>query len=305
MHDNALSPVPPALRRAAPYLLGLLALLLGAWLVLTVMVHWDARPALRESLRAGLICAGATALGALPVLGIRGLPQRLADCLMGFGAGVMLAATAFSLIVPGLQAARDQGYGGLQAGMVASVGICVGVALMLAMDRLVPHAHLDQQGHTTRSVSGPLAQWLPPQVVLFVLAITLHNIPEGMAVGVASGSGMDNAQAFSLAIALQDIPEGLVIALSLATAGVRRGRAVLIGVLSGLVEPVGAMVAAVAVGAFTALLPWGLTFAAGAMLFAVSHEVIPESHRNGHETWATLGLTLGFCLMMVMDTGLA
>src|SRR5690606_21074439 len=129
-------------------------------------------------------------------------------------------------------------------------------------------------------------------------------IPEGMAVGVASGSGMDNAQAFSLAIALQDIPEGLVIALSLATAGVGRGRAVLIGVLSGLVEPGGAMVAAVAVGAFTALLPWGLTCAAGPMLFAVSHEAISESHRNGHETWATLGLTLGFCLMMVMDTGL-
>jgi ZIP family zinc transporter len=140
--------------------------------------------------------------------------------------------------------------------------------------------------------------------MLFVLAITLHNIPEGMAVGVASGSGMANAQPFSMAIALQDIPEGLVIALSLATAGVKRSRAVLIGVLSGVVEPVGALVAALAVGAFSTLLPWGLAFAAGAMLFAVSHEVIPESHRNGHETSATIGLTLGFCLMMVMDTGL-
>jgi len=304
MHDNAFSSGPSALRRAAPILFALLAALLGAWLVQAVAAHWDLQPGLRQALRDGLICAGATALGALPVLAIRSLPQRLADCLMGFGAGVMLAATAFSLIVPGLQATKEQGFGGLQAGMVISVGICLGVAMMLLMDRAIPHAHLDQAGHTTRSVTGQLAQWLPPRVMLFVLAITLHNIPEGMAVGVASGSGMPDAQTFSLAIALQDIPEGLVIALSLATAGVRRGRAVLIGMLSGLVEPVGAMVAALAVGAFSTLLPWGLAFAAGAMLFAVSHEVIPESHRNGHETSATIGLTLGFCLMMVMDTGL-
>jgi ZIP family zinc transporter len=304
MHDNTFSPGHAALRRAAPFLLAALTALLGAWLVQAVAAHWHAQPGLRHAMRDGLICAGATALGALPVLAVRQLPQRLADCLMGFGAGVMLAATAFSLIVPGLQAAKDQGFSGLQAGGVISVGICLGVGMMLLMDRAVPHAHLDQEGHTTRQSPGQLAQWLPPQVMLFVLAITLHNIPEGMAVGVASGSGMANAEPFSMAIALQDIPEGLVIALSLATAGVRRGRAVLIGMLSGLVEPLGALVAALAVGAFSTLLPWGLAFAAGAMLFAVSHEVIPESHRNGHETSATIGLTLGFCLMMVMDTGL-
>ncbi len=303
MHDNAFSG-PSTLRRAAPILSALLAALLGAWLVRAVAAAWDLEPGLRQALHDGLICAGATALGALPVLAIRRMPQRLADCLMGFGAGVMLAATAFSLIVPSLQAAKDQGLGELQAGMVISVGICLGVSMMLLMDRAVPHAHLDQEGHTTRSVAGQLAEWLPPRVMLFVLAITLHNIPEGMAVGVASGSGMPNAQTFSLAIALQDIPEGLVVALSLVTAGVRRGRAVLIGVLSGMVEPVGALVAALAIGTFSSLLPWGLAFAAGAMLFAVSHEVIPESHRNGHETSATIGLTLGFCLMMVMDTGL-
>lgn len=304
MHDHTLPPAPSALRRAAPFLrLGGVALL-GAWLAQAVFAHWDAQPGLRQAMRDGLVCAGATALGALPVLAIRNIPQRLADCLMGFGAGVMLAATAFSLIVPGLQAAKDQGFGGINAGLVIGAGVCLGVGMMLLMDRAVPHAHLDQQGHTTRQSRGQLAQWLPPQVMLFVLAITLHNIPEGMAVGVASSSGMDNAQTFSLAIALQDLPEGLVIALSLATAGVRRGRAVLIGMLSGLVEPLGALVAALAAGTFSTLLPWGLAFAAGAMLFAVSHEVIPESHRNGHENWATVGLTLGFCLMMVMDTGL-
>jgi len=304
MHDNAFPRGPSTLRRATPFLLALVAVLLAGWAVQAVLARWDEDAGLRQALRDGLMCAAATALGALPVLGIRRLPQRLADGLMGFGAGVMLAATAFSLIVPGLQAARDQGLAGINAGLVVSVGICLGVCLMLLMDRAVPHAHLDQQGHTTRQSSGQLSGWLPPQVMLFVLAITLHNIPEGMAVGVASGSGMDNAQTFSLAIALQDIPEGLVIALSLATAGVSRGRAVLIGMLSGLVEPLGALVAALAVGTFSTLLPWGLAFAAGAMLFAVSHEVIPESHRNGHETSATIGLTLGFCLMMVMDTGL-
>lgn len=304
MHDHTASATHTALRRAVPLLLLALAILLSAWLAQAVAVHWDAQTGLRQAMRDGLICAGATAVGTVPVLAIRRIPQRLADCLMGFGAGVMLAATAFSLIVPGLQAARERGFDGIGAGLVVSVGICLGVAMMLLMDRAVPHAHLDQEGHTTRRVAGQLAEWLPPRVMLFVLAITLHNIPEGMAVGVASGSGMANAQTFSMAIALQDVPEGLVIALSLATAGVKRSRAVLIGVLSGLVEPVGAVIAALAVGAFSTLLPWGLAFASGAMLFAVSHEVIPESHRNGHETSATIGLTLGFCLMMVMDTGL-
>lgn len=304
MHDDLISPAPSALRRSAPWLLAGALGLLAAWLVQAVFAHWDGQPGLRQALAAGLVCAGATALGALPVLVVRRPPQRVADCLLGLGAGVMLAATAFSLIVPGLQAARDQGLTGTGAGLLISMGICLGAAMMLLMDRTVPHAHRDQQGHTTRQVRGRLSGWLPPQVMLFVLAITLHNIPEGMAVGVASGSGMDQAQHFSLAIALQDLPEGLVIALSLASAGVRRWRAVLIGMLSGLVEPLGAVGAALAIGAFSTLLPWGLAFAAGAMLFAVSHEVIPESHRNGHETWATVGLTLGFCLMMVMDTGL-
>lgn len=304
MHDNTVFHDPSPLRRAVWWGLGLAAVVLTLWAAQAVAVRWEDQPNLRQAVRDGLVCAAATALGALPVLAIRAVPQRVADCLLGFGAGVMLAATAFSLIVPGLDAAGQQGLDGIRSGLLVSVGICLGVGMMLLMDRLVPHAHLDADGKTTRRVMGRLSDWLPPQVMLFVLAITLHNIPEGMAVGVASGSGMEHASTFSMAIALQDIPEGLVIALSLRTAGVARGRAVLIGVLSGLVEPAGAIVAALAVGAFSTLLPWGLAFAAGAMLFAVSHEVIPESHRHGHETWATFGLTLGFCLMMVMDTGL-
>lgn len=277
------------------------ALLALAWLGWAVARHWQA-PGVRAALWGGLLCAGATAAGGLVVLLVRRLPQRLADAMLGFGAGVMLAATAFSLLAPALEAAGRQGHGGIAAGLVVSLGLCAGVAAMLLLDRAIPHAHLDAQGHTTRREG--LQAWLPPQVMLFVLAICLHNIPEGMAVGVAAGSAMPGAETFSLAIALQDAPEGMVVALALFGAGVTRARAALLGVLSGVVEPLAALPAALAIQAFTVLLPWGLAFAGGAMLFAVSHEVIPESHRNGHETSATVGLTLGFCLMMVMDTGL-
>lgn len=249
-----------------------------------------------QALLATLFTWGLTAAGAALVFMHREVNPKLLDGMLGFAAGVMIAASFWSLLAPGIEMAEQLGD---IPWLTASVGFMGGGIFMRLTDKILPHLH---PGLAMCEREGIKTSW--QRSTLLVLAITLHNIPEGMAVGVASGSGMDNAQAFSLAIALQDIPEGLVIALSLATAGVRRGRAVLIGVLSGLVEPVGAMVAAVAVGAFTALLPWGLTFAAGAMLFAVSHEVIPESHRNGHETWATLGLTLGFCLMMVMDTGL-
>lgn len=291
-------PAPLGRGALATAALALLALLLLAW---QVALHWDA-PGLQAALRSGLLCAGATALGGVVVLVVRRLPQRLADGILGFGAGVMLAATAFSLLLPALDAAGRQVAGGIAAGIVVSLGLCAGVVAMLLLDRVIPHAHLDADGHTTRREG--LHGWLPPQVALFVLAIVLHNVPEGMAVGVAAGSGMPGAEKFSLAIALQDAPEGLVVALALFGAGVSRARAALLGALSGIVEPLAALPAALAIHASTALLPWGLAFAGGAMLFAVSHEVIPESHRNGHETSATIGLVLGFCLMMVMDTGL-
>lgn len=284
-----------------PVLVCTVALAMGV-LGWQVALHWSS-PGLQAALRGGLLCAASTAAGALVVLLVRGLPQRLADAMLGFGAGVMLAATAFSLLLPALEAAGDQVQGGIAAGMLVSVGLCGGVGAMLLLDRLIPHAHLDTQGRATRHQG--LHRWLPPQVALFVLAIVLHNVPEGMAVGVAAGSGMPGAEKFSLAIALQDAPEGLVVALALFGAGVSRLRAALLGVLSGVVEPLAALPAALAINASSALLPWGLAFAAGAMLFAVSHEVIPESHRNGHETSATIGLAFGFCLMMVMDTGLA
>ena len=141
---------------------------------------------------------------------------------------------------------------------------------------------------------------------LFVFAITLHNLPEGLAIGVAyGGTDATAAGVLTTGIAIQDVPEGLVIALALRAAGYRRRWAVLLGAASGLVEPLGAVLGAAVIAWSTQLLPWGLAFAAGAMLFVISHEIIPESHRAGHERFATGGLLLGFVLMMVLDTTLS
>lgn len=145
---------------------------------------------------------------------------------------------------------------------------------------------------------------VPSRVMLFVLAIALHNVPEGMAVGVAAGGGVRGAEGLAVGIALQDIPEGLVVALVLATAGMARSKSVFIGALSGVAEPLAAVASAWAVTLSSMLLPWGLAFAAGAMLIAVGHSVIPEANRHGNGTTASLGLAVGFCLMMALDTAL-
>ena len=284
---------PRRLAGIALVLAGVVLIGMQAWQHLSV--EWSDEVV--RALQGGLLCALATALGALPVLVTRSIPVRIADGLLGFGAGVMLAATAFSLIVPGLAAAGDLGYSKWGSGAIVSAGVILGVLAMLWLDHAWPHTHFDSDGQTTRGQ-------VPARVMLFVIAIVLHNIPEGMAVGVAAGAGAPGASGLALGIAIQDVPEGLVVALALVGAGMGRTKAALVGMASGLVEPVFALLAAIAVGTFGTLLPWGLAAAAGAMLFAVSHEVIPESHRNGHETAATLGLALGFCLMMVMDTAL-
>ena len=166
------------------------------------------------------------------------------------------------------------------------------------MDRLLPHEHFIKgregiEAHRLRRT------WL------FVFAITLHNLPEGLAIGVGyAGNDPVRGTALATGIAIQDIPEGLVVAVALIAAGYKRSFAVALGMLSGLVEPVGAVLGAAVVGWSAAMLPWGLGFAAGAMLFVISHEIIPESHRKGHEVYATCGLMLGFVLMMLLDTAL-
>jgi ZIP family zinc transporter len=277
---------------ALPYVAAVLAIVVVAlWCVATIPV--DDGSGLRRALHGGALCALATALGAMPVWVVKRMPQQLSDGLLGFGAGVMLAATAFSLVLPGLDAAERAGYSAWGAAALISAGVLLGALALLALDRAAVDDPRDANKHL-----------VPSRVMLFVLAIVLHNVPEGMAVGVAAGGGLSGAEGLAMGISLQDIPEGLVVALILAGAGMARSKAVFIGALSGVAEPVAAVLSAWAVGVSSLLLPWGLAFAAGAMLIAVGHSVIPESNRHGHGATASLGLAIGFCLMMTLDTAL-
>ncbi|MDI7276558.1 MAG: ZIP family metal transporter [Anaerolineae bacterium] len=230
----------------------------------------------------------ATGVGALPVLFPRQPSARLFDAFLGFAAGVMLAATAFSLLVPSIE---------LGGAGVAAVGLLLGAALLAVLDRAVPHLH------AVMGREGPSSALR--RVWLFVLAVTLHNFPEGLGVGVAFGGG-EFATAFvlAIAIALQNLPEGLAVALPLLREGYSRPRALLIAAASGLVEPIAGVFGAAAVTLARPLLPLGLAFAGGAMLFVVSDEIIPETHRRGFEREATFGLIVGFVVMMVLDTAL-
>ncbi|CAI8997314.1 zinc transporter, ZIP family [Pseudomonas sp. IT-P74] len=282
------------------YAFGSLLLLAGMSLLVAHGLAWlDLEPKLLRALQGGAICALGTALGAVPVLVISRMPQVLSDTLLGFGAGVMLAATVFSLIVPGISAAEGLGLSPWASSGLISFGIMLGAFGLFLVDRKVSGASPDiLVGTLERPV-------IAPRIWLFVFAIIAHNIPEGMAVGVSAGGAMPDADSLAMGIALQDVPEGLVIALVLAGAGISRIKAFLIGAASGLVEPVFALLCAWLVSLAELLLPLGLALAAGAMLLVVTHEIIPESRRNGHDKLASLGLLMGFCLMMVMDTALA
>ncbi|ROL65072.1 ZIP family metal transporter [Pseudomonas protegens] len=282
------------------YAFGSLLLLAGTALLVAQGLSWlNLEPRLLRALQGGSICALGTALGAVPVLVIRKMPVAVSDTLLGFGAGVMLAATAFSLIVPGIASAQDLGLSAWGSSGLVCAGIMLGAFGLFLVDRKVSGASPEVLAGTAEH---PV---IAPRIWLFVFAIIAHNIPEGMAVGVSAGGGMADADSLAMGIALQDVPEGLVIALVLAGAGMSRVRAFLIGAASGLVEPVFALLCAWLVSLAQVLLPLGLALAAGAMLLVVTHEVIPESRRNGHEKLASLGLCIGFCLMMVMDTALA
>lgn len=274
-------------------------------LLLLVWPLWQlvaSSPTIRAAFAGGMVAAAATALGAVPALFSRTLPERAQDALLGFGAGVMLAACAFSLILPGIESARANGlFGGseIAASSVIAAAILFGGGALMLIDRLLPHEHFIK-GREGQASEHLRRAWL------FVFAIALHNLPEGLAIGVGYAGNDDimRANALTLGIAIQDVPEGLVVAIALLAAGYSRSIAVLTAAASGLIEPAGAVLGAALTTWSQALLPWGLGFAAGAMLFVISHEIIPESHRKGHERFATTGLMLGFVLMMVLDTAL-
>ncbi|WP_408003561.1 ZIP family metal transporter [Pseudomonas granadensis] len=253
---------------------------------------------LRLAVLGGLSGFGATALGAVAAMVLRDIASRTQDTMLGFAAGMMLAASSFSLILPGIEAAEKMTGNSLLAAGVVVFGLALGVALMIGLDRFVPHEH-QESGRR-----GPESQRIN-RVWLFVLAITLHNLPEGMAIGVSFADGdMKVGLPLTTAIAIQDIPEGLAIALALRVTGISAWRAALIAIGSGLMEPLGAVIGLGVSSGFALGYPIALGLAAGAMIFVVSHEVIPETHRNGHETPATLGLMLGFGVMMFLDTAL-
>lgn len=243
------------------------------------------------SLAAGL----ATGLGAVPILLFRKVSQSLQDTFLGFAAGVMLAASFFSLIIPGLNHAQADLGSRTLASFVIAAAVLLGAAALAWVNQAMPHEHFllgrfGPQGTPLRRT------WL------FVLAITLHNFPEGLAVGVGFGSGdLVRATTLAIGIGLQNMPEGLAVAAALAALNYNRFTAVAIGGATGLVEPIAGLVGAAAVSVFKPLLPWGLGFAAGAMIFVISNEIVPETHRHGHESMATTGLMIGVVLMMVLD----
>ncbi len=233
------------------------------------------------SLAAGL----ATGAGALPVLFIKEISDRFLDVMLGFSAGVMLAATSFSLIIPAID---------LSSPWVAVFGIILSALILHLIDRSIPHFH------PKLGAEGPSSGL--PRIWLFVLAITIHNFPEGLAVGVSFGIGdVAAGLVIATAIGLQNMPEGLAVALPLLREGYSRRKSLWYGALTGLVEPVGGLLGVALVSIFHPILPWALAFAAGAMLFVVSDEMIPESHRKGFEREATFGLIAGFVIMMLLD----
>ena len=274
------------------------ALIGAAEIAVSVWAWLSANTIVAAALIATLGTATATAAGGLPVFAARSISEKTTTVMLGFGAGVMLAATAFSLIVPGIEAAEQAGQGPVWAAVTVAVALLLGGAAMIAADRVLPHQHFIA-GSAATSAKELKRIWL------FVGAIALHNFPEGLAVGVGFGSGdMSNGVALATGIGIQNFPEGLVVALALAAVGYSAAFAAAVAALTGLLEPLGGLLGAGVVSMSEALLPWGLGIAAGAMLFVVSHEIIPESHRKGHQHLATIGLMIGFAVMMTLDTAL-
>lgn len=245
---------------------------------------------------ASLLAGLATGLGALPTLYFKEISEKLLNIMLGGAAGVMLAATAFSLIVPGID------YGNLMwpgKGIYAvAFGMMFGILFLHYADQWFPH-HYGSLMHSEATRRSMRKIWL------FVIAITIHNFPEGLAVGVSFGAeDWRNGVILAIAIGLQNMPEGLAVALPLAALGYDRRKAVQVAMFTGLVEPIGGVLGVTAVTLFKPLLPLGMGFAAGAMLFVICDEIIPEIHTRQNTRAATFGIMGGFILMMMMDNAI-
>lgn len=243
-------------------------------------------------LLASLLAGLATGVGALPALALPKISEKIMNPLLGGAAGVMLAATSFSLIVPGIEAGEALWPG--RGVYVVVLGMLFGALFLDRLDKWLPHEHffLGPEGPSSRM----------KRIWLFIIAITIHNFPEGLAVGVGFGGGdVGGGTSLAIGIGLQNMPEGLAVALPLIGLGYRRWTAVGIATLTGLVEPIGGLLGVAAVSVFGSVLPFGLAFAAGAMLFVISDEIIPETHSKGRSRPATFGVMIGFVIMMALD----
>ncbi len=234
---------------------------------------------------------GATMIGAIIGFAFKKLSHRFSDIILSFAAGVMLAAAVLGLILPSLE------YGGKYGLLLTVAGIFLGAICLNAMDKLVPHLHrlagTEDEAHNNANLS---------KVLLFVSAIAIHNLPEGIAAGVGFGSG-DTSRAFLIAggIALQNIPEGMVIIAPMLAAGVSGKKTLVCALLTGVVEVIGTLIGYFAVSFSAAILPFALAFAGGTMLYVISDEMIPETHAHGSQRGATYALLVGFCLMLISD----
>ncbi|NMF83068.1 ZIP family metal transporter [Nodosilinea sp. P-1105] len=247
---------------------------------------------------ASLLAGLGTGIGALPVLLPVQPSERLQGVLLGVGGGVMLAATSFSLILPGTDAAIALGYAPPSAALIMVAGVLLGGGFLWTAHNIFPHEHFFK-GH-----EGPAAQNIK-RIWLFVIAIALHNFPEGLAVGVGFGGGeRTGAIALALGIALQNLPEGFVVAVALRNLNYNPRHAVGISTLTGLVEPIGGLVGAAVVSVAETMLPWAMGFAAGAMLFVIVDEIIPDIDQKAFGQRGTLGLMGGFVVMMFLDIAL-
>jgi len=248
---------------------------------------------------------GMTALGAAVVFFERGYNRKLLDWMMGFAAGVMIAASYWSLLAPAISMAEGQAF---PAWIPAVVGFLLGGAFLRAIDVVLPHLHIGQQD--VGSSEGMHTSW--ERITLLVLAITLHNIPEGLAVGVAFGaaarglpdSSVAGAVALAIGIGIQNFPEAVAVSLPLRKLKFSRGRSFWYGQLSGFVEPIAGVLGAALVLFARQILPYALAFAAGAMIFVVVEDLIPEAHREGNVDLATIGVMVGFSVMMTLDVAL-
>jgi len=244
-----------------------------------------------------------TTVGASFVLGMKDIDRRLVELMLGFAAGVMIAASVWSLLIPAMDLAEADG---LPRWMPALLGFIVGGLFMFGLDRILPHVH---PGLSSEHAEGLTTSW--SRSTLLFAALTLHNIPEGLAVGVAfgavgqeGGTTLAAAAALALGIGIQNLPEGTAVSLPLRGSGMSRSKSFVYGSLSGIVEPIAALVGAAAVAAARPILPYILAFAAGAMIYVVVEEVIPESQRGKNTDLATGGAMTGFALMMVLDVAL-